>query len=250
MMSLETFKACVNNTPKDIKVCFVGMSEPWLNPYCTDMILYANSVRRLGKSSTTLAGMTLEDLSRIRHLPLQLLVHVPSNDNKMPVNVNAKYLNLLDAVINSMAIQPSVLYFDEVHPKIEPLLKNVERKGTFWNLHNRACHLEPQVNRRTMIRSCGRLRIGVLHPNGDVVLCANDYSMQHVLGNLLRQNWDSLYEGKEFQKILSEWGNPHSDILCWRCWDVCTDLQTESDRFKAHIIRLYYILKSVFSKIN
>ena len=90
IMSLETFKTCINNTPEDIEICFLGMSEPWLNPYCTDMILYANSVRHLGWSSTTLTGMTLEDLSRIKHIPFYLSIHVPSDDDKMPINVNAK----------------------------------------------------------------------------------------------------------------------------------------------------------------
>ena len=244
IMSLETFKTCINNTPEDIEICFLGMSEPWLNPYCTDMILYANSVRHLGWSSTTLTGMTLEDLSRIKHIPFYLSIHVPSDDDKMPINVNAEYLNLLDAVLNSMAIQPGVMYFGKVHPQIEPLLKNIKQKGKFGGLHNRASHLEPQVKKRTVIKNCYRLKIGVLLPNGDVALCCNDYSLKHVLGNLLKQDWDSLYKGKEFQKILQEWKNSNSDILCWQCWDVCTDLYMESNSFKASLTKLFNFLRN------
>lgn len=39
-MSLDTFKTCLDKIPHNIHIHFSGMAEPWLNPNCTDMILY------------------------------------------------------------------------------------------------------------------------------------------------------------------------------------------------------------------
>ncbi|MDP6670793.1 MAG: SPASM domain-containing protein [archaeon] len=219
-LTMETFQECLNNTPTNMHITFNGMCEPWLNSHFTDMLLHTHETRRVKGLSTTLVKTTKEDLSRIKHIPIdQFTIHVPSDDDDMRVTVDDNYLDILETAINTMARQPSVLFFGKVHPEIKPLLKNVKKKGRLWNLHNRACHLESEVTRRRNLLMCNFLQVGVLQPNGDVVLCCNDYGMQHVLGNLTKQNWDSLYTGKEFQKISAGWKDPSSEILCWQCWN-------------------------------
>jgi radical SAM protein with 4Fe4S-binding SPASM domain len=44
----------------------------------------------------------------------------------------------------------------------------------------------------------------VLLPNGDVVLCCMDYSLKHIIGNLLTDDYDSLYLSSELIKIMKE----------------------------------------------
>jgi len=214
----------VARDPNEFKLIFNGMCEPWLNPHCADMLLYAHKAKYEIEMSTTLIGMTMEDLAKIRHIPLQpLFIHVPSNDNDMQITIDDEYLTLLKTVINTMVCEPNVLYFKEIHPAIEPLILKVKKKGKFWDLHNRACHLDSKIKRKRRLKSCNRLQIGVLMPSGEVVLCCNDYAMQHVLGNLTKQSWDSLYKGEVFQQVISGWNNPSSDLLCWQCWDGCNN---------------------------
>ena len=38
VMSLDTFKACLDKTPKDTRIDFSGMAEPWQNKDCTKMV--------------------------------------------------------------------------------------------------------------------------------------------------------------------------------------------------------------------
>lgn len=223
-MTMDIFSKCLNNIPPEVKLIFNGMCEPWLNPHCADMLLYAHKAKYEIEMSTTLIGMTMEDLAKIRHIPLQpLFIHVPSNDNDMQITIDDEYLTLLKTVINTMVCEPNVLYFKEIHPAIEPLILKVKKKGKFWDLHNRACHLDSKIKRKRRLKSCNRLQIGVLMPSGEVVLCCNDYAMQHVLGNLTKQSWDSLYKGEVFQQVISGWNNPSSDLLCWQCWDGCNN---------------------------
>jgi adenine C2-methylase RlmN of 23S rRNA A2503 and tRNA A37 len=44
IMSLETFKICLDKVPKDVVIVFSGFCEPFLNPICIKMIKYANDI--------------------------------------------------------------------------------------------------------------------------------------------------------------------------------------------------------------
>lgn len=44
----------------------------------------------------------------------------------------------------------------------------------------------------------------VVLPNGDVVLCCMDYSLKHVIGNLLRSEYQDLFTSPEMQRIYQE----------------------------------------------
>jgi len=54
-------------------------------------------------------------------------------------------------------------------------------------------------------------------PNGDVVLCCMDWNLKHILGNLLKTNYRSLFKSKEFKNILKELKENSSNILCRTC---------------------------------
>ena len=43
LMSFETFKTCLDKIPKSVTILFSGYTEPFLNPECTKMILYAHN---------------------------------------------------------------------------------------------------------------------------------------------------------------------------------------------------------------
>ena len=57
----------------------------------------------------------------------------------------------------------------------------------------------------------------VLLPNGDVCLCCMDYGMDHVLGNLLHQDYDSLFTGEKFLEVKEKMKAQDSDIMCRVC---------------------------------
>src|SRR5258708_151855 len=63
-MSFDVFKNCVDKLPSHVNIHFSGMSEPWQNPECTRMLLYAHRQGYKMRVFTTLAGMRREDFEQ------------------------------------------------------------------------------------------------------------------------------------------------------------------------------------------
>ena len=78
MMSFEVFKACLGKVPKDVLIVFAGMCEPWLNPECTDMVVYAHKHGYKVLVHTTLVNMRPNDVDVLSNCSFRLFdVHLP-----------------------------------------------------------------------------------------------------------------------------------------------------------------------------
>ena len=66
------------------------------------------------------------------------------------------------------------------------------------------------------IKCVKELRENVLLPNGDVVACCNDYGLEHVFGNLLEQDYESLFHSEEFKRLEQLQKDDSKDLLCRR----------------------------------
>lgn len=221
VMPLEIFKACLNTVPSITSVTFAGMAEPWLNPACTDMVMHAINKGHDVVVYTTVLGMSMADVERLRGLHFKhLCLHLPDAENRMKLPITAEYLRVLQALV---AAQPEHNYsvIGPCHPAIAATLGHTIPDST-GALHSRAgniaTHGIQQVPRRT-----GRLDTrhcidhNVLLPNGDVALCCQDYGLKHVLGNLLKQSYNELFEGEEFKKLQRGMEDDSVDILCRTC---------------------------------
>ena len=58
-----------------------------------------------------------------------------------------------------------------------------------------------------------------LLPNGNVCLCCMDYGLKHIIGNLLCDSWNELFESNEYKFIEQGLKNEELDILCRTCQD-------------------------------
>jgi len=98
----------------------------------------------------------------------------------------------------------------EIHPDIKHLTNiNHDFKG-----HTRADSLDvAQVKDQPIVQTPhhkGKITCAstpfydknVLLPNGDVVLCCMDYSLKHIIGNLIKQNYAEIFNSKEFLMIV------------------------------------------------
>jgi hypothetical protein len=190
IMSFETFKKCVDKMPIDSEIHFTGMAESFLNSDCVKMIEYAFKKGHEIVLSTTLVG--LKDISSLEKIAFKsFLVHLPSEDSN--IRVDDSYLKTLKDLSES-SIKVSYIYFKTLHPKINvPAMKLL--------LNSRAGNLDGKPRRRQGEIARKRTQ-PVLFPNGDVILCCMDYGLKHVLGNLLRDNYNDLFSGSEYQKIL------------------------------------------------
>ncbi len=81
-MSFDTFTSSVKSVPRSVALSFSGFSEPWLNPDCTRMILYAHDQKFKIRVNSTLIGMQPEDIHQLTTVPfIKFVVHLPDNQH-------------------------------------------------------------------------------------------------------------------------------------------------------------------------
>jgi sulfatase maturation enzyme AslB (radical SAM superfamily) len=150
MLSLENFKILLRNVAIDTDISFSGFSEPFLNPDCVDMIKHAYSVGHMISLYTTLVGLDDEQAEELNDINF---VKVSVHDIGLP--------------------ERDYLWIDNFLPVIEI----VPRAGNLFDTDKR------RVSRCTISKD---FSMNVLLPNGDVVLCCQDYLLEHRIGNLYK----------------------------------------------------------------
>jgi sulfatase maturation enzyme AslB (radical SAM superfamily) len=230
MMKFDDFKIYIERVPKRVVVHFTGFAEPFLNPRCTDMIEYAARRGHPIYISTTLAGITREDIRRLSKLAYyEFQIHLPSAGKLMNLAINDKYFSLLSDLVTAGIITDLHFHGNEVHPVVGAWLRqHAVDFQEFW-IQDRAGNLNTEkVKARvskpvtTAAKPTGKLRCdriyqNVLLPNGDVVLCCMDWSAEYVLGNLKRDRFEDLYRSETFRRVLRGLRKPGVDILCRTC---------------------------------
>lgn len=225
-MSFDLFEACLKNIPKEECIVFSGMSEPWLNRECTKMVAHASREGYKVEVFTTLVGMDPEDVGLLEQAGIsRFIVHLPSEEYREIKDISKQYRDTLNRVCHSTLRAEFRFHGLRIDQRIKPLLG----EGRFCmniGLHDRAgCINFPGIKhtkRKRGILVCTKgLHHNILMPNGDVLLCCMDFSMEHILGNLLNSGWKDIFEGEEFLKIKRGLRNPSSGIVCRFCIRAC-----------------------------
>jgi len=228
-MRYDIFKKCLDKIPLHVGIWFAGMAEPWLNQDCTEMLLYAHEKGHKISVFTTLVGMNLSDIDLLEPIPFDFFrIHLPSNQGFERINIGREYMELLSKISRSN-INASYHYHGKaVSSDIQSF---IERSGIVIQrepLKRRSGNIKmtdsTDLPRRRSVIGCLRgLKNNVLLPNGDVILCSNDYTMKHVLGNIISSDYSSLFSGKKFADIRRGLQDESLDTLCRYCDNLCYD---------------------------
>ncbi len=218
-MTFHDFKKILSTVPKNVEIVFAGMAEPWLNRWCTDMVMYAfDQGYKVGVYSTTV-GMKHEDLIRIADLPFNYFtVHLPDADGLMKLNVDAKYLSILSRCLELIDCQMMVI--GKLHPEVEKYTGPV-KDGSVGLLSRAGLIKTLAINRKTgplECSACGpKIDHNVVLPNGDTVLCCMIYDQRHIIGNLIHGDYESLFNSPEYLKVMEGLKDDSIDIACRHC---------------------------------
>jgi len=223
-MTLDTFKSCLDKIPLNVHIHFSGMAEPWLNPECTKMLLYAHQQGYEVSVYTTTVGMLTSDFKNIESIPFRHFnVHLADKEGYSKIEIDDNYLETVDAILKSNIQNREYMTMGKLHPKVQQLIK---KRISRTRMLSRAGNLEgkayppipPRSKGPIRCRSAGNLfNHNVLLPNGDVLICCMDYGMQHILGNLMSSNYSSVFNGKEFYELQKGLDDDSLDILCRYC---------------------------------
>jgi len=207
--------------PKDTRIDFSGMSEPWANPHCTEMLETVIYMGFKVAIYTTLYGM--KDPDKVRFLleshPEQvevIMIHLPDANGNMKGWKNSPEWNYAAAVMTNTKVPCGVgaMTMDSsglVHPDLQAMVGRLPG----WKGHTRADSLPveqigaqdisitPRNDFALTCRSTPFYDRNVLLPNGDVVLCCMDYNLKHIIGNLLTQTYEEIFQGKPLLDLIA-----------------------------------------------
>jgi radical SAM protein with 4Fe4S-binding SPASM domain len=206
--------------PKNTRIDFSGMSEPWANPEATSMLEMVLYLRFKVAIYTTLYGMT--DPERVKKAlethPEQVevvMLHLPdANGNMKGWKNSPEWMESLRVMsqlslpcgVGAMTMDGSGL--------VAPELQGIVGRLAGWKGHTRADSLPveqvagqalsmtPRNEFALTCRSTPFYDRNVLLPNGDVVLCCMDYNLKHVIGNLLDQTYEEMMQGDKLAEII------------------------------------------------
>lgn len=253
-MSFETFKICIDKVPTNVTIIFSGMSEPWLNPNCTKMVMYAHQKGHRIYIYTSLVGIKVSDIQKLKTISFDynygFMVHLPSVEKIEDIKITKEYLKVLNSLIHSGIKAEYHYHGSQPNPKINLSGANV----IYTPLQNRAGNLPFQQNfdhlKKGKIFCTRSLKANFLLPNGDVLLCCQDYGMKHVIGNLLKSNYQSIFKSQEYKKILKGMDDNKIDILCRTCsayafrQDNKSQVETIKKKIKIFFLESYLFFKS------
>lgn len=226
-LSFENFKIVLDKVHPGATLSFCGMSEPFHNEACADMIVYAYERGYKICLNTTLVGMTVSDFEKIKNVQFEnFILHIPDKENHSKFVITDEYLELLKLVNDHIKVD----YYSchgEVHEAIENIIDKEKYAGI--SLGNRAGNLEIADLKEVFHKGkiiCyhgSEKEVGgwmpVMFPDGRLVLCCQDYGMKHVLGNLITESWSEICNGDEYKRFKKGMEDESVDILCRKCSD-------------------------------
>ena len=237
LMTVETLGKCLDKVPQDItstggqrvRIEFSGFCEPYANPHCTDLInlVYDKGFRNI-TLYTTFRGMKMSDFERIKHIPFAFVsVHLPDEEGLAKIPIHSEYFELLENVINTWEV--GFFAYGKTNQKVMDFIMTKEPTaltGKFnWvlDVHSRAGNLDINpVRRKTGHIKCSALpnmefNRNILLPNGDVSMCCMDFSLQHIVGNLVRDDYYDLYKSEAHNKIVAGMYVDEMNSMCRIC---------------------------------
>ena len=231
-LSLHDFWCVLEKVPKHVRIDFSGFVEPWLNPKCTSMLEYTLLNGYSVGVYTTLQGMTdpkyvTQVLASYADQVEVVCLHLPDASGNMPGfhpnrawrRAYDEFMKLNDSGVikrfETMTMHAEGRVSDVVPFDNLTKFVGVDRAGSLDRrsvagqpIEDPVLHFGPTT--------CGFTPFydqNVMLPNCDVVLCCEDYSLRHPIGNLLRDEWHQLDRGRIHEANM----RMHGSTICKRC---------------------------------
>lgn len=229
-MSLDQFKKCVQKLPTNTLIEFAGFVEPFLNEESVDMMYYANEMGYKITLFTTLVGLKESQLEKVLKIPFkQVVLHTADADGYANIPVTEQYLKNLKRVVEAKKAD-GTSFVDSANCQSRPHEKVIEvtkgKLSIYCEMSDRAGNLDngegkllsADVKGEIYCERSHQLNHNILLPDGTVVLCCNDFGMQHVLGNLYTDRYEDIMKSEMMRQIKR---GMHLDenipIICRKC---------------------------------
>ena len=224
-LSFEQFKVCLSKVRRGTGITIGGMSEPFQNPECAKIIKYDYDNGYLITLLTTLQGMNEEDFELLKDVQYEsFVVHVPDEEGRAKFIIDDEYLKILKKNIESQKID----YFScqgTTHSSVKNLIKNnmkvanqmLDRAGNLTYEEFKPVHTDGKIDCfcGTELGTVGWFPMVLA--DGTMLHCQMDYSMEHVIGNLLHDDWTTIITNVDYLYTERAKDNDKMELICRRC---------------------------------
>ena len=233
-LSLANFRTILARTPPHVRIDFSGMAEPWANPDCTQMLRETLEAERSVAIYTTLYGMDdgpeVEALIRRHAAQIEVIcLHLPDDKGNMRGWKNSPEYEA--NLVRFLALRPAVPRLEVMTMSNDGrLAPELARFGIYlgqWIGHTRAGNLDDVPGQKVQAKAAHTGPVvcsftpfydqSVVFPDGSVVVCCMDYGREHVVGNLLEQDYYSIFSGPEMGGLRAENMRHGGSTLCHSC---------------------------------
>lgn len=237
-LSLDSFVEILKRIPKDVIISFTGFVEPFANPQCIDMILYALENDYVIRVFSTLYNVSIDAYKKFKDYPnLKTLdIHLPDSNGNTRFPITKEYKETLKYVVDNppkyARLWTSCLgVTSHTHDEIRDIISvsgNPINSVHGLVYDNRLTHGKAKLRCN---RDCSRIDnkkagVGMILPNGDVIACTQDWELQNCIGNILKaKSWEEIMQGDLRSKFREALENPDIDNICTYC-----ELAIETDQ--------------------
>jgi Iron-sulfur cluster-binding domain len=178
LLSTEAFAKFLSTVPLDTLLIFAGVSEPFLNPACTDMILHAHRMGYRIRVFTTLTGLKREDAVRLVIVPFEsFILHMPDACGNANIAKTHEWHNVLDVITGNV----KNLFFMSMNETFVSDCSEKIARGEQPILH-------------TCSVTCQKLKVPeyIVLPNGNVYFCCMTKGITECIGNMHTDSYADL----------------------------------------------------------
>lgn len=234
IMTIDNFKVILEHTPKDCIIDFSGMTEPFNNPDCFEMIKMACDAGRKVYLFTTLAEVDEQTVDELIKLPIYYItLHVADKCGYAYIPTTETYYRNVEKVLSAKKADGSP-FIDFLNAQTDPdervaeiargkyeIMRSVQNRA--GNVKDESAqHREKIIEPGTKIKCCfcgDDLSNSLVLPDGTLLICNMDYGMKHVLGNLYEEDYDTIRSKGELQRVIRALNceEEMDELLCRSC---------------------------------
>lgn len=234
VMTISDFQKILENTPDNCTINFAGLTEPFLHPECIKMLELACHTGRAVLLFSTFVGASDEDVERVLKMPIQAVtVHCADKMGYSNITADKHYYDRMRKILAARK-SDGESWVTGMIAQTEPTEEMLNLcKGLHeikYSLHDRAGVYDDKNLSRLKKPHTGKFECSlggpqcnshVVLPDGTVILCNQDFRMEHVLGNIYESSFDELQNGAVMQKVFKGMaGDSSIPLVCRHC--VCT----------------------------
>jgi len=193
-LSPNDFDLLLKQVPPTILISFSGFGEPFSNPNLIELVDVAYTQGHQIAFDSTLFGATREQIQKLLTYPIYYFqLHLPDGKH-MVIPLTDEYKDNVFSVLQGI-------------PNLFITIMN-----NYFVSNNRENTSRGIFSKTVRYGFCRKFRHPqfVLLPNGDVILCCMDYTLQAKVGNLFEESYNKIR--KRYLK------NPRKFSICKHCF--------------------------------